>query len=49
MIKLNTEWLLRLPGDDNALFNLGNPEARIFLTDYISDFIRKEGIDYYRQ
>ncbi|MBK8882922.1 MAG: alpha-galactosidase [Bacteroidales bacterium] len=47
--KLNTEWLLRLPGDDNALFNLGNPEARIFLTDYISDFIRKEGIDYYRQ
>ena len=47
--KLNPDWLLRLPGDDNALFNLGNGEARIFLTDYISDFIRKEGIDYYRQ
>jgi alpha-galactosidase len=47
--KLNPEWLLRLPGDDNALYNLGNSDARLFLTDYISDFIRKEGIDYYRQ
>ena len=47
--KLNPEWLLRLPGDENALFNLGNSDARIFLTDYISDFIIKEGIDYYRQ
>jgi alpha-galactosidase len=47
--KLNPDWLLRLPGNDNALFNLGNSEARMFLTDYISDFIKKEGIDYYRQ
>ena len=47
--KLNPEWLLRLPGNDNALFNLGNSDARMFLTDYISDFIKKEGIDYYRQ
>ncbi len=47
--KLNPEWLLRLPGEDNALFNLGNKEARLLLTDYISDFITKEGIDYYRQ
>jgi alpha-galactosidase len=47
--KLNPEWLLRLPDNDNALFNLGNRDARIFLTDYITDFIKKEGIDYYRQ
>jgi alpha-galactosidase len=47
--KEHPEWLLRLPGDDNALFDLGNPEARLWLTDYISDFIKKEGIDYYRQ
>ena len=43
------EWMLRLAGDDNALFDLGNTEARLWLTDYISEFIKKEGIDYYRQ
>jgi alpha-galactosidase len=47
--KEHPEWLLRFPGDDNALFDLGNKEARLWLTDYISDFIKKEGIDYYRQ
>ncbi len=47
--KEHPEWMLRLPGDDNALFDLGNKEARLWLTDYISDFIKKEGIDYYRQ
>ena len=45
----NPEWLLHLPGNGNSLFNLGNPEARVWLTDYISDFLKKEGIDYYRQ
>ena len=47
--KLNQEWLLRLPDNDNALFNLGNSDARMFLTNYISEFIKREGIDYYRQ
>ncbi len=42
-------WLLKLPQNDNYLFDLGNREARIWLTDYLTDFIRKEGIDYYRQ
>ncbi len=42
-------WLIRLPRNDNSLFNLGNRDARIWLTDYLTDFIRKEGIDYYRQ
>jgi len=46
---INPEWLLNLSGNDNALFNLGNNEARLWLTNYISDFLKKEGIDYYRQ
>lgn len=45
----NPDWLLKLPGNGNSLFNLGNEEARIWLTDYISNFLKKEGIDYYRQ
>ena len=45
----NPDWLINLKGNDNSLFNLGNPEARVWLTDYISDFLKKEGIDYYRQ
>ena len=58
--KLATEhegWLLRLPGDkknsytgkQEFVYNLGLKEARLWLTDYISDFIKKEGIDYFRQ
>jgi alpha-galactosidase len=45
----NPDWLLSLSGNKNFLFNLGNSEARLWLTDYISDFLKKEGIDYYRQ
>ncbi len=37
----NPEWLLNLPGNSNSLFNLGNPEARTWLTGYISDFLKK--------
>jgi len=56
--KEHPEWLLEYPGTrnrediynrDTYLFNLGNQEARLWLTDYISDFLKKEGIDYYRQ
>jgi alpha-galactosidase len=45
----NPDWLLNLSGNNNALFNLGNNEARLWLTDYISNFLKNEGIDYYRQ
>ena len=45
----NPEWLLNLSGNKTFLYNLGNTEARLWLTDYISDFLKKEGIDYYRQ
>ncbi len=43
------EWLLKLQGNDNYLFDLGNSEARLWLTNRISDIIKSEGIDYYRQ
>ena len=42
-------WILKRPGSDNYLFNLGNKDALRWLTDYITDFLKKEGIDYYRQ
>ncbi|MDR1723011.1 MAG: alpha-galactosidase, partial [Tannerella sp.] len=43
------EWLIKRENDDNRLFDLGNSEARLWLTDYMSDIFRREGIDYYRQ
>ncbi|CAG4999506.1 hypothetical protein DYBT9275_02243 [Dyadobacter sp. CECT 9275] len=47
--KEHPEFLLSYPKKADRLFNLGNPAARIWMTDYISDLIKKEGIDYYRQ
>lgn len=47
--KEHPEWLTKLKGRDDMLFDLGNREARIWLTNHISGMIRKEGIDYYRQ
>jgi alpha-galactosidase len=38
-----------LPGDTNRLFNLGDPKALSWLTDQISNFIRREGVTIYRQ
>lgn len=47
---LNPEWLLtRKKGGDNLLFNLGNKEAREWLSKYIGDLLEENGIDYYRQ
>lgn len=45
----NPDWLIKLSGNKNFLFNLGDSNARLWLTNYLSDFIKKEGIDYYRQ
>jgi alpha-galactosidase len=42
------EWLLHVSGD-NFLFNLGHPEARRFLTDFISSRIEEYGLGCYRQ
>ena len=36
-------------GAGEYLFDLGNPEAREWMCDYIGDFIEQSGIDYYRQ
>lgn len=47
--KEHPEWLIKLPNNNNYLFNLGNKDALKWLTEYIADFIQKEGIDYYRQ
>jgi alpha-galactosidase len=45
----NPDWLIKIPDNKNFLFDLGNKEARLWMTDYISDFIKKEGVDHYRQ
>jgi Alpha-galactosidase len=42
-------WLQSLPNSDSYLFDLGNTDARLWMTNYLTDLIRKEGIDYYRQ
>jgi alpha-galactosidase len=43
------EWLIKFPGNSNRLLNLGNPDARRWLTDHISGMLDKEGITHYRQ
>lgn len=43
------KWLQSLPNSDSYLYDLGNPEARLWLTNYLTDFFKKEGVDYYRQ
>lgn len=43
------EFLLKHPKKDDYLFNLGDPKARLWLTDHIGDLIEANGIDYYRQ
>jgi len=50
-------WLLKFPdgkknsytGKQDFVLDLGIKDARLWLTNYISDFIKEEGIDYYRQ
>jgi alpha-galactosidase len=42
------DWLLNT-GGDSLLLNLGNPAARKFLTDFISDRVREFGLGCYRQ
>jgi alpha-galactosidase len=46
----HAEWFLgeRQPGA-NLLFNLGLPEARKWLTEYLTTFMKEQGIQLYRQ
>jgi alpha-galactosidase len=46
--KEHPDWLLDA-GNPNLLFSLGNPEARRFLTDFISGRITEFGLGCYRQ
>ena len=46
--KEHHDWLIDL-GRDSALLNLGNPDARKFLTDFISARIEEFGLGCYRQ
>lgn len=46
---IRPEWLLRTKPDDNSLLNLGNPQARQWLTDHVCRLIRDNGIKIYRQ
>ncbi len=46
------EWMLDIPNsnkDTYLLFDLGNEEARVWMSEYIAQMIRENGIDYYRQ
>ena len=47
--KEHPEWLIKLPGSSSRLLNLGNPKARHWITDHISDMLDKERISMYRQ
>ena len=44
----NPAWLLGRDGKQKLL-NLGNPEARRWLTDHVDTMLTREGIDLYRQ
>ncbi|MFN0172208.1 MAG: alpha-galactosidase, partial [Bryobacteraceae bacterium] len=46
--KNHPEWLLKNTSD-NRLLNLGNPEARQWLTEHVTKTLREQGIDLYRQ
>ncbi len=47
LFRKHPDWLLGQGGD--RLLNMGNPEARRWLTDHIDRFLTEQGIDLYRQ
>ncbi|MHC1764031.1 MAG: alpha-galactosidase [Verrucomicrobiia bacterium] len=47
LAETHPEWILG--GKNGGLLNLGNPQARQWLTDHVSDLITAQGIDLYRQ
>jgi len=46
--KDHPKWLIDI-GSDNLLLDLGNPDARQFLIEFISDKVREFGLGCYRQ
>lgn len=50
IVREHESWFLKGPnGSTSYLLDMGNDEARCWITDYISDFIQKFGVDVYRQ
>jgi len=49
LAKEHPEFMLELDGVDNMLFNLGDPAALAYMTDFLSGEIARYGIDVYRQ
>jgi alpha-galactosidase len=50
LAKEHPEWFLEAEeGNGNLLFNLGLPEARVWLTNFISGILKDNNIDCYRQ
>lgn len=47
--KMHPEWMLKIPNNNQYLFDLGNKEACEWLSNYVSKMIEDNGIDYYRQ
>jgi len=43
------QWLLSVEGSQDKLLNLGNEEARRWLTDHVDRILTEQGIDLYRQ
>jgi alpha-galactosidase len=42
------QWVLRVPNDSDGLWNLGNPEARQWMTDYLGQCIQAYQLDVLR-
>lgn len=47
--KENDKWLIEFKDDDNIMWNLANDEATNYLINYISTFLKDNGISIYRQ
>jgi len=43
------EWVMKKKSAQSGIFNLGNPEARKWMTDLISRIIKENGVALYRQ
>ena len=51
MINEHRDWYYRLSYNNGSeyILNLGNEKARDWMLDYLTDFLKENGIDYYRQ
>jgi len=44
-----SEWMIAVDGKDNYLWNMGNADARRFMTERILSSLKENGVKYYRQ